>query len=585
MMSHLLEQPLRVIILFYQFVASQLTRFVFINYPNQEHIVLRKKNQVMQVVALLVMFLFHATVHAAEALRVGSMTFTGPSVVSMYPGETVKLPLRARKEGLWGTTMLTCLLWPQHIQFEAGSDNCPSVPKFDDVRYADGACLMNLVITGTKAGQVIQGRLHLHLLIIHSHHIYSPYFTATVIPHPISMLSPGKARAIAGKPFNFSFKNYIRFFDENVQGGATPQGIVSPQKNNGLYFNPSTYAIVGTPEHIGTTTFRIAAKTNYGTAAAVELVIDVGLNKENKPKFKPSVELAAVNPGKPYQLALMDLVDMKQLAAGDQLHFRLEPHQNDSDLFKIDPANDQLLIGHVPLTAAGQTLQVTVVAHSNTGGDSEPLTLTIPVAFDPALRPSIKPVTLFASRYDYFYQDIASLIDDPSGDGSLKLILEKVEPAAPWLGLSMHVSTALEGLIPAETTGMHYTLYLRATTMSGGSSELVKGSLTMKINPNLTPQFKSSKPILPILQPGTAYKYCIDEHRDVWPEYEDHPYTLELAEGSDSPDWLEIKDNCIEAQEVPLTLANIPLIWVVLRNIPGGAADPMPLELPVAGLM
>lgn len=531
----------------------------------------------------LLLFFNHA--YAAKMPVIYFFNFSVPPVANVYPKESVKLPLvmshaYLKKNKWW--------ILPANTRLEAVNGICPAIPG-DGLSYADGVCYLNLVVSGQVAGQVISGTVTFRQQgkdhgTSWNDFINSPYFTVNVLPHPLSMVSPGKAMAVAGRPFHFSFIKYIRFFDENMQSGATPIGIVSPQKKNGLHFDPASYSIVGIPEQIGTSTFQIAVKNQHGMSAAVELIVEVGVNLQDKPKFKPNFQLASANPGQPYTLSLMNLVKKESLVTGDQLHFRIKPYKNNSPYFSINNQNDKWLVGHVPANEAGRTLQTTIIAHSNTGGDSKPLTLKIPVAFDPALTPSIRAVSLTTNSHQHFYADLISSINDPSRDGSLQLILKKIKPDAPWLKRSMQSPTALEGLVPSEATGMHYKLYLQAVTITGGSSETTEGVLNVNINPDLTPRFKMEKPILPVLLPDTAYRYCFHENRDIYPEFEDYPYSIELAKDHDNPPWLKIEKNCIEVNNVPSDLEFYPDVWLRIRNTPGGISKAYYVELPIAGL-
>ena len=169
--------------------------------------------------------------------------------------------------------------------------------------------------------------------------------------------------------------------------------------------------------------------------------------------------------------------------------------------------------------------------------------------------------------------DLHDSIIDPSGDGSLILIIDKTEPVAPWLAISPVNPTTLTGTVPDDATGQHYQINLRANSRSGGSSDLVKIPLQIARDERLSPHFKAANPELPIAYPGQPFIHDFVANRDVLPEYEDLPYIIELAEGYDNPVWLRIEDNQLIADLVPETSESTYQVYLTIKNVPGGKSE------------
>lgn len=182
-----------------------------------------------------------------------------------------------------------------------------------------------------------------------------------------------------------------------------------------------------------------------------------------------------------------------------------------------------------------------------------------------------------------FYTDVLTHISSPAREANPKIILEKVAPKADWLHVSELNSTALEGVIPLDTTGQKYLITLRASTVAGGASNAITIPLQISVDNERTPQFKAANPHLPLVYPGQDYFYDFVEHQDVFPEYEDAPYTIEFAKEYEYPTWLKLEKNKLFAENVPddLEPASDITIYVVLKNTPGGSSRVIPLSLTV----
>jgi hypothetical protein len=360
---------------------------------------------------------------------------------------------------------------------------------------------------------------------------------------------------------------------------------VTPAVQDGLQFDAATASIKGKPTRTGVYQFMVTLQDSNGLTSSQPLDIHVTVNLMDKPVFKKQYSLNSATPEEDYRLNLLSLLDNKpEYAAANQVHFRIDPNHTHRypHWIQLDQTSLTTLYGYVPSSEAGQTKELTVIASSNTGGDSEPLTIQIPVAFDPQKKPAFQEnIQLTGLANSQFDSDLCPNLLDPFNDGSLKIILDKVEPEAPWLSVSPTKPTTLTGRVPADAVGQHYQLTVYANTLMGGNSTPVTISLNIEIDPQWTPRFFLSKPELPILHPGQPYTYDFTSHHDVVPEFEDMPYTISLAKGYPNPEWLQIINNHLQAAMVPNELQEIQHLFVQLKNIPGGESEVVALDLMV----
>lgn len=531
---------------------------------------------------VLTFFLFfNVAVSYALTTRV-ALGFSENPNRTIFPGETVKIPLEMdfhhlNKAKYWRLVPGTSI--------EIIGGLCPYL-SYDKRELGCGHCYLKMAVTGSYAGQVIQGAEEFYWNTHNSGYQgqSTSLFTIKVIPHPLSMALPDKLLAVAGQAFSLNVEQYINYYVENLQAGDIPEISLSFDSNKGLYFNPATKSILGTPTETGIINCKIAVHNRTSSAEAVNLSIEVGANASNKPRFKPQVELLSLTPGKNFQFDLTSLLDREEIKVGDTLHFSIVK-QTDEQYFSIDPGNPTLLKAKLPIIEAGNSIPITIRATSNLGGDSDPLILNFPVAVDPTLKPTIQPVHLSATVKTNLYENLFSAIGDPAQDGSLRIILDRVEPEAPWLQVTKELFTVLEGIVPDEAWGIQYKLYMRAHTLSGGSSEPIVGTLDVKINPQLTPVFASNPVILPVLQPSLPYEFCFEEAGLIIPAYQTYPYTVRLAPDPKNPAWVSLTDNCIRVSELPNQLPYYPSLWLILSNIPGGQSQPFRVDLPIVGLL
>ncbi|MDI1351569.1 MAG: putative Ig domain-containing protein, partial [bacterium] len=373
-----------------------------------------------------------------------------------------------------------------------------------------------------------------------------------VVPHHLSMLPIANQEATADQSFVFNLKSAVQFYDENLKAGFPAQGLVTPAQQDGLRFDPGSFSIVGTPQRTGTYQFKVAAKNINGTAAAVDFKVQVQVNAKEKPIFKQHYAIASALPEQKYSMNLMELVEEHTgFMVTNQISFRIDPRFNHPGWLNISNGNATLLLGEVPKIAAGQEVEVTLIAASNTGGDSQPLTIKIPIAVDPTRKPVLKPFGLEKSVGTHIYEHLSAYINDPGQDSNLQVILEKVEPAAPWLSISSLNPTVLEGNVPDKAIGPKYLLTLRANTSIGGSSEPVIIPLQITIKKERTPRFKAANPLIPMIYPGQSFIYDFVANKDIYPEYSDAPYEIKFAEGFNPPPWLRLENNRLIADLVP----------------------------------
>ena len=359
------------------------------------------------------------------------------------------------------------------------------------------------------------------------------------------------------------------------------QLLVTPEAQDGLYFDKETLSIKGKPTRTGTYYFTIGATNGASTATSKQLHIIVEVNLHDKPVFKPYHSPASAMPEHEYRLNLINLIEpISSFMETNQVQFRIDTDQAHPSWLSIDNENPTLLHGYAPASESGKNREVTLIASSNTGGDSLPLTITIPVAFDLEKRPVIEPgIALTGTAGTALYQDIRSHIVDPTADSHLKLILDNVKPAAPWLSVSSENPTVITGTVPQDAVGQRYQLTLYANTAVSGNSEPVTVSLQIRIDESKTPRFYSAKPALPRLYAGQSYCYDFTNFNDVEPRYYDIPYTVEFSEGFSIPEWIRIENNTLIADKIPSNLEKKQQLLITIKNTPGGKSEVLSIDL------
>jgi len=358
---------------------------------------------------------------------------------------------------------------------------------------------------------------------------------------------------------------------------------VTPTEQDGLRFSPDKLEITGKPIRTGPYVFSVSATNGNVTTASRELQIEVGVDLKDKPVFKNYFSVASAMPEQKYQLHLMALLEPTAgFTVNNQINFRIDTRQPHPKWLHINEHDATLLQGRVPPSDAGQQLKVTLIASSNTGGDSLPLTIEIPVAFDPAKKPNIaKGIELTGAAGNGLHGDLRQYISDPTADDNLKVIIDKVEPKAAWLSVSSWNLMELTGLVPENAVGQEYIITLHANTAIGGNSDPITIPLKIKIDSKQTPRFHLDNPQLPLAYVGQPYFHDFVANRDVYPAYSDIPYIIELAEGYNNPAWVRIEGNKLLVDSVPDKLGSTQTIFITIKNIPGGRSKILPLKLTI----
>lgn len=513
--------------------------------------------------------------------------FTGTPATTVFYGETLRIPVQMdfrnlREHKLWTV--------PVGSSLEVVSGYCPSIPYHIGTHWI-GTCNMNIVVPGDSLGKVVSGNLHYQVWGESGHkpHHYSwtrgydsPWFFVSVIPHPLSMLPIPIQEATANQAFIYNLKSTVMYYDENLQAGKPAQGLVIPAEQDGLRFDPASFSIRGTPQRTGNYHFTVVAQNATSTTAPVNLRVQVNVNLKDKPVFKQHQSIGSAMPDHKYTMNLMELIEpTKGFMVTNQISFRLVPNPNNPDWLYIPNDDTTLLMGDVPKNMAGQEVTVGVIATSNTGGDSEIMTIKIPIAYDPTKKPVINKFKLEELAGMNISENLSNYINDPAHDEALKVILDKIEPAAPWLRISSHIPNFLEGFVPPEATGQLFQLTLRANTSIGGSSEPITIPLQISVDPKQTSRFKKAYPVLPMLYPEQPFLYDFVVNQDIYPEYEEIPYEVKFAEGYEPPAWLRIEDNKLIADLVPSNIENEINVNVVIKNIPGGISKVYLLNMKV----
>lgn len=516
------------------------------------------------------------------------MSFPENPPTTMFYGETLKIRVvmhwKIGRPGIsWGGSLMTSPIGSYVDYF----GDCLSLMSQINFRRSY-VCYMNIVIVGDSPSKVVSGVLNYNACLICNRNTHetldyqSPYFSVKVLPHPLSMLPIPIQAATGNQNFVFNLKTAVKFYDENILAGKPAQGLITPISQDGLYFDAASFSIRGKPTRLGRYVFTVAAQNEYSKAQAVPLNIEVQANPADRPVFKSHYSVPSALPKQPYRMNLMELIESQPgFMNTNQISFRLVSDVNNPDWLNIDKYDSTVLVGVVPENLAGQDIEVKLIASSNTGGDSEPAVIKIPVAFDPALKPEINYFELKFQADTHISQDLAFHVNTRGGDANLKIMLDHIEPPARWLSMSSVNPTRLEGTIPPEAIGELYRLTFRANTSAGGSSEVLTIPLHVAINPLFTPRFKAANPSLGLVQPLQAYFYDFQANKDIYPDFDDVPYEISFADEFEHPPWLRIKDNRLIADLVPDIDESFIRIYIKIKNKPGGESPALALTLEV----
>lgn len=455
-------------------------------------------------------------------------------------------------------------------------------------------CVYEAVFQTSGIGQVLSGHIGLVILVGDKKHdtlpcgghypaLESHLYFIKAIPHPLSLAAIPTQSAIANQDFLLDIKPYVFYFDENAGGGFPAKALVIPESQAGLSFDPVNFIIRGRPTQPGHYQFLVSVGNQYSQSAQIPVDVDVGINPLDTPVFKSNASfLATALPGENYHMNLLDLLEHQaSFMSSNQLQFRIDSDLSSPSWLHIDDSNPTSLQGKVPRGAAGQSYQLTLIATSNTGGDSLPLTLSLPVAYDAEKQPALKYVEMKGIAKENFEFDMKPYVIDPSHDDAVTLLLDKAVPLAPWLHVSQTDSMKLVGQVPAAVEGQTWQLSLRVNTHEGGSSTPVTLPLHIEINKQLTPHFNEIHPQLPVLQKGQSYLYDFVSNKTIYPDFSDVPYRIDFAKDCNNPYWLRLENNQLIADLVPDTLSPLQKICLQLSNTPGGSSKPIPIDLTV----
>jgi hypothetical protein len=510
-----------------------------------------------------------------------SLTFpNNPPPRFVYLGEPLKIPLRLQLN-----FRSACNRWPWDFF---------RTPPGTNLEYVSGSCgteyYMEIVFR-TDSFRTISGKESFYVGGIYGipTHLESPEFSTTIIPHPLSMNVIPQQSATAGVHFLYDFKpTAVAFYNENQMSGASvvgemPQTDIDQLAKVGLQFHPDTLIIDGTPKKTDVLTLHVGAKNGYSTAAAIQFTLKIDANLEHTPVFKKHFSIASAAVAEKYTMDLMNLLEKTPgFGETNQISFSIVKDGLNAGWLKISDTNSMLLEGVAHKEDAGKEVQVKLMAHSNTGGNSDPITIYIPVAADPEQKPTLSYFEMEQLAGNQFLIDISNQIQDPANDSELKVIIDKIEPKVTWLNISSLNPKALEGVVPNLAIGQKYLITLHANTRTGGNSDSITVPLQINFDPRLTPQFKEDNPHLPMLFPGQPFIYNFVDSRDIFPEYDDAPYTIEFAENYEPPTWLKLQNNKLFSESlVPDDADSDIAVELIIKNIPGGSSDVVTLHLTV----
>jgi hypothetical protein len=349
---------------------------------------------------------------------------------------------------------------------------------------------------------------------------------------------------------------------------------IIPKEQDGLKFDPNNFSIVGKPTRTGVYLFNMAVTNGVSTTAPRELQINVSINQRDKPRFKSNNTLASAMPEKEYSLNLLDLIEpIEGFGKTNQVNFSIDLNKPHPHWLNLDKNNPNVLYGKAPSSAAGQMVELTLMATSNTGGDSEKATIYLPIAYDPANKPRIdKGIELTGTGGSMLFHDFRHSIQDPTNDSKLKIVIDNIEPKATWLMRSSSNLTEITGEISENEVGQTYKITVHANTTTGGDSDPMIIPLKIAINKDKTPRFYQENPQLPLFYEGQSSEHDFVANNDIYPEYHDIPYTIELANDENNPSWVRVENNKLIVDEVPGNIDPIVPVFIRIKNKPGGAS-------------
>jgi hypothetical protein len=410
----------------------------------------------------------------------GSIAFLKEVPKEIYLGQTIHIPMRLYYQHMKGH---------QYWIFKPGTSgeklslNCAAPFSGEtDIAFGNGFCDFDLVLHPETIGSLLNAQITYHTfrsgnLGKHKFRINlsSESYPVRVVPHPFSFGSISTQKAVANQSFSFKIKPYALYFDENAKNTVKPDITVSPLSQAGLTFNKETLSIEGKPTKTGIVHFSVNAKLGDKVIAPVDLTIQVEVNSKDKPVFKAIQPELSIIPNKTFQLNLMNLLEptQKQTVWSDenQITFRIDNANSTAKNFHIRNDDGVVLEGVVGANDIGKPAEISIIATSNTGGDSLPYVLTMPINTDPDLKPHItSEINLEAKAGQLFYQDLSAYILDKTNDDSVAVYIDSLYPKLGWLTRDNNSLTALIGEVPLYLKGDTLTFEIHAENRMGGAS-------------------------------------------------------------------------------------------------------------------
>lgn len=412
---------------------------------------------------------------------VAEFSFNGSIPNEVYYHETVRIPVRMDYFNLKGSQSW---YFPAHSTLTPTGGSCPPFVPSNAV-YGSSICFFNVIVDGDNLGQVVTGRVGYHTssngfgreLRQHTwdRWYYTSEFKVVTVPHPLSMVQIPRQKSVAGVSFQLPISPYILYALENKMGGYSPEVIITPETLDGLTVDKTNSLLKGTPTRTGEYHFKVSAKNSRVKTAPVDIVVNVEANPKDKPSFKKNVPQISLVPNQDVQINLMNLIEPSGSWMGtNQVHFRITWHNEPGKSFYIDETSGYLLKGRVSKDFLGQSAELTVIASSNTGGDSSPYLFKMDVSPDPALKPVINTHLEWTVQANHiFYEDLTNKILDKTNDPELSLLIDQTSPVAGWLTVSSDNLRAITGEVPEDLRGKTVSVILRASSKIGGLSDPV----------------------------------------------------------------------------------------------------------------
>lgn len=405
--------------------------------------------------------------------------FKEPVPQYVYLGESIRIPIKMDHSNLRKHIFWT---FPPRTTLEQEQGICPS---FIDTmqKYDDGSCDLALRINGNKLGTIF-GAVSLNVFNTVEDLPFedtwnflfsSPMIDVSIIPNPMYLRKVATQKATINQPFVFNLKSLIEFYDQNAAAGIVPQLDVSPKNLHGIYYDAERLSLVGIPNQIATLKFTINLIDNNGKIDSKDILIKVGAHKSYAPQYKQHETIPSAVPGQEYKINLLNLIENSSKT--NQISFRF--YGINPDFLDIKSNETIRLQGIIPQNFPSDELLCTLIASSNTGGDASPITIHIPIATDSSQAPFVQYFKIKAKSRTHFKENLAAYVVDNNQDKSLKILLDQVEPSAPWLTLS---GNTLHGNIPDYAVDRNFRMTIRANTKIGGSSAPIYADLYIESN-------------------------------------------------------------------------------------------------------